>query len=752
MHILFYILLAATTQWELNTSISYVYNVSSDGSNGVWCASSGGVFHYSYEFGIGTIFSCPENLPTPDCRDILRDSADRLWIATGGQYLVMKDGDVWTSYSSFDGVPGSGTVNALAESGGNIWLGCNGGFARGDSAGFIPVVAPGAFNASDVYSLAERNDTLWLCSDRGIYSLPTDSSHDPFNPDSWTHWPETQGLQLNRVRTGENSVYACGNSGALELASGGKSFEFIIDYSSASDSAIVDIMETSHGLLAAGHGIIMKRDGSDWTELGTGLPAVRWPTTIFEMEGDIYAGFTLPENIIDLGNTQAGLGFYHLQGDSWEHLPIPGMQCKKTHQMASCGDGRVYVGTYSSGVQAYYPGNGWRSFVETDGMPNSSQTFSVAVDPSAGVWASSYHHGLSWIRDNSTFESQGDTILTFVKDSLFSPPPWVTLIYEDMIPNNQPVMLVTQGNGMWAAFRQYDPAGNPDEPSGILGFNGDPMGVMNWAPRLGDNGIAAANVRAVYPLSQDSLWIAFEAGAGCQLLVHSGNPADSESDSWHPGSGTAYTTAHGLPSSEVFCFLNVPGIGFLAGTAEGLARWTGSGFAPYMGITGQIKSMSADSRGRIWCLSESGIFRISDGQVDLFDDLNSDYFPSPLYSWEYSAMDEISGGVYFSSAEGLWLVTQAGDTTPSGSGVSFYPQPFVSGENQLRLCGPDNEYPVTVDFFAIDGSHAGVVESSSVSEWLWDGFLDGKAVSSGVYMVLVTVNETVYQSRISVVR
>ncbi len=753
MHILFYILLAAVPQWELSTSISYVYNVQSDGSDGVWCASSGGVFHYSEESGIGTVYSCPEDLPFPDCRDILFDSSNRLWIATEGRYLVMKDGDIWTDYSTFEGVPGQGRINALVEAGATekkIWVGCDGGFAKGDSAGFVPIIAPGVFNPDDVYSLAQRNDTLWLCTDRGIYSLPADTLHDPFNPNSWTHWPETQGLLLNRIRTGEHSIYACGTSGAMELLPGDDSFKFIIDYSSVSDSAIVDVRETSHGLLAAGHGVVFRREGAAWIELGSGLPFSYWPTVLFEMEGDVYSGFSFTTNIIDLTNTQTGLGFYHLSENSWEHIPIPGMQCKKTHQMVSCEDGRVYVGTYSRGVQAYYPGYGWRSFVESEGMPNSSQTFSVAVDPSAGVWASSYHHGISWIRDNGTYDSQGDTILTFARDSIIC--PWATVIYEENIPNNQPVMLTAQSNGMWAAFRQFDSAGQPDEPSGILGFNGDPMGTMNWAPRLGNEGIAAVNVRAVYPVSQDSLWIAFETGAGCQLLVHSGNPADSSQDSWYPGSGAAYTTAHGLPSSEVFCFLNAPGIGFLAGTAEGLALWTGSGFAPYMSITGQIKSMSMDSRGRVWCLGVSGIYRIADGQADVFTENNSDYVPSDLYSWEYSTRDQVNGGVYFSSVEGLWLVTQDGGESPSGNGVSFYPQPFISGENQLRVCGPDDDIPVSVDFFRLDGSYAGTVEAQSVSSWIWDGSLDGQIVASGVYMVLVTINDTVYQARISVVR
>jgi hypothetical protein len=700
---------------------------------------------------MGIVYSCPDDLPVPDCRDILLDSDNRLWIATGGAYLEMKSGKTWSNYSSFEGVPGQGRVNALAESGNHIWLGCNGGFARGDSLGFVPVAVSGVFDPEDVYSMEARNDTLWLCTSRGVYSLLTDSLHDPFNPDSWKFWQETKGLLLSRIRTGERSVYVCGASGALELLPGGNTFEYIIDYSGQPDSAVVDVRETSRGLLAIGHGVVFRRDGASWSVFGTGIPVSNWPTVLFEAAGEVYSGFSFVDNIVDINNSQTGLGFFHLNGERWDHILVPGMQCKFTHQMASCADGRVYVGTHARGVQAYYPGHGWRSFVEQDGMPNSFQTFSVASDPESGVWASSYHYGLSWIGDNGNYESAGDTILTFVKDSLEWYNPAATIIKAD-IPNNQPVMMVAQSNGVWAAFKQIDPSGQPNEPSGLLGFNGDPEGTMNWAPRIGGSGIASVNVRTLYPASPDSLWISFETGTGCQLLVHSGNPSDPSKDTWLPGPGKIFTTASGLPAGEVFCFLKVPGIGLLVGTANGLGLWTGSGFTSYLSISGAIKTMSLDARGRLWCLSEAGVYRVADGQVSVFNELNSDFVQSPPYLWEYSARDQAGGGVYFSSAEGLWRVTQNSGSSPAGSGVSFYPQPFLSGENQLRLCGIDEDSQVSVEFFSLAGSHLGTVSSQSASDWIWDGHFDGNAVASGVYMVLVTADNTVYQSRISVIR
>ncbi len=748
MQILLCMLLAAAPEWELTTSLSYIYSAVSDGNGGVWCASSGGAFHYSPSEGIDTIYSCPEQLPLPDCRDILKDSSGRLWFATGGEGLVMFDGNNWSTYSSFEGIPGQGIVTSLAESAGEIWVGCSGGFAHGDINGFTPV--GDALSADDVYSVSTRNDTLWLCTNKGIFSL-----HDPgnpLNPASWEHWEETQFLQLRKVRVGTSAVYACGDSGAVALSPGMTSFQYILDYSQAADSSVIDIMETGSGLLAACRGIVYRQAGESWEKEGTGLPMFYWPTCLFEIDETVHCGFTYQTTLGNLVNTQSGLGFYSLSQNIWTNFTIPGLQSTRVHQMASADDGRLYAATYQRGVQAYYPGYGWRGYESEDGMPSGFQTFSLTEDPDNGIWASSYHYGLSWIRDNGDWFSEGDTIITFVRDSIENYGPNTTIVLAP-IPNNQPVIMANQSNGVWVGFEQFDPAGAPDESSGILGMNGDPLGTMNWAGRTENSGIAAVSIQSLYPVSNDSLWISFKNGGGCQLLVHSGNPADDSEDTWYPGSGVAYSTVDGLPSGEVFCFTSLPGVGLIAGTSSGLAKWTGSGFTEYGDITEPVKTMYPDRTGRLWCLSESGIYRVIDGESSIFNALNSDFKPSTPYDREYSTEDEISGGVFFSSIKGLWTVFQAGDGgSQNGSGLSFYPQPFIYGEDVLYFTGPEENIPVTVDFFRLSGSYAGTVEATSVSQWSWDGSLNNKIVASGVYIVIVTVGDTVFTEKITVVR
>ncbi|PIE52640.1 hypothetical protein CSA37_05260 [Candidatus Fermentibacteria bacterium] len=748
MQILLCVLMSASPAWELTTSLSYIHNTSPSSEGGVWCASSGGAFHYTPSEGTGTVYSCPEHLPVPDCRDILEDSSGRIWFATGGKGLLMLDGSAWSSYSNFEGIPGQGTVTALEEAAGKIWVGSSGGFAYGDQIGFTPV--GDAFSADNVYSISVRNDTLWLCTEKGVYTLSDPSL--PQNPDSWLYWEGTDTLGLRRVRAGESSVFACGDAGVVELSPQDSVFRFVLDYSAEKDSSVIDVLELDEGLLAACHGQVLIRSGGQWSPLGSGIPSAFWPTCLFTVEDQLHCGFTIQTDLPNLVNTQSGLGFYILSSNTWSNYTIPGMQCKRIHQISITDDGKIFTGSYLRGVQAYYPGEGWRIYSKEDGMSSEFQVFSVAADPAGGLWTSSYTRGLSWIRDNGDLISEGDTILTFYTDTIGYFEPWTTLI-KAPLPNNQPVMLTSQENGMWGAFQQFDPTGAPDEPSGIMGFNGDPMGTMSWAPRVLGSGIAYPNVHSVYPASNDSLWIAFADGGGCQLLVHSGNPGDDSADQWYPGNGQAYTIAYGLPSSAVYCFTKVPGQGLFLGTGSGLARWDGNGFTEYGDVSGAVEAMAADEYGRLWCLGESGVSMVADGSSEYYDEINSDFVPSTTYNWEYAAHDPFYGGVRFSSIKGLWRVRlEGGGGGETHSAISLYPQPFISEESVLRIAGLDDNAPVSVSFYRLDGTYAGSLNAESVQEWAWNGTLRNKVVASGVYIVTVSSGGDLYQEKITVVR
>jgi hypothetical protein len=259
------------------------------------------------------------------------------------------------------------------------------------------------------------------------------------------------------------------------------------------------------------------------------------------------------------------------------------------------------------------------------------------------------------------------------------------------------------------------------------------------------------NVRGVFPQGADSLWVTFTEGQGCQLLVHSGDPVDASGDAWYPGPNQAYTITSGLPSSEVYCVLPVPGNGVYAGTSSGLARYTSGGFVSVAGIEDAVKALAVDGAGRIWCMGNSGVSCIDGSQVYLFDAGNSSYIPYSRPGQEFAVTVPATGQILFSSENGIWTLTPTGGAGDA-SGPVFYPQPYLPSEGELRLAGTTGQLPVRVEFYSIDGVFLDAIEAETPSQWSWNGEFQSARAASGVYMVLVSFGDTVIPARVAVVR
>lgn len=736
------LMLSFLPQWDLETSSTFVRSVCSDGQGGLWCATTGGVLRYRPGEGVMETLSYPEQLPHPRSRAVLQDSGGRLWIATDRGLVLFESGQS-TVFTSFEGIPGSGLIYSVAEAAGYIWVGSDGGLARGDSEGFIPIEEGSVFNADRVFGIGVRSDSLWLATDRGVFTLDTRMS--PFNPAAWRLWKSTASLSLRGIEITSPGVCAYGSSGLAFLGTGMSQFQLILDYSQ-SDTTVTGAAELDGRVVASRNGAVLRWVDGRWEIVTPAVPNDVTPSFLRNVDGRLWMGYGVANPQMEV----AGRGLLYRQGDVWVRTTLPGMQCMSVHQLVMTPSGSIYTGTYIRGLQAFYPGWGWRVYTaENSGFPNNGQVFSAADWAGAGVWAASYHYGLTWVSDNGTPDSEDDRLLTFVRDSLQNPVPPTTVLVPSGIVNNQVNCLARQGQGVWAAHESF--WAFPDEPSGITGFGGDPEGAMSWAVRTPAEGLAVKNVRGVFPQGADSLWLTFTNNQGCQLLVHSGDPTDPSADRWYPGSNQAYTTSSGLPSNDVYCIISVPGRGVYAGTASGLARFSGGGFVSVSGVEGTVKALAVDGAGRIWCMGTNRVTCIDGSQVYWYDSSNSDFLPSSRSGQEHSITLQSTGTVMFSSEAGIWSISTGGGQGPR-TGALFYPQPFLPSDGELRLTGIDPQLPVRVEFYSMEGAFLGAVEADTPSQWSWDGEFQRARASSGIYMVLVRYGETVVPARIAVVR
>jgi ligand-binding sensor domain-containing protein len=739
------ILICSTSiNWGFETSQSYVFSIIPDDDGTFWCATAGGIIHYDPENGWLDSLSYPDQMPWISAIDLCFTDS-RMWVATGGGGLAFQQGDTWQVFSVYEGIPGSGYVYSVYSDGGYVWAGTDGGLTRGDEEGFLPIdsdLTGGAFNAGEVTDIAGIGNTMYLATDRGVYSL--DLSGSVFNPESWTSYSDstiTLGIDGIYIASAD-SVFGYGSGGVSQMI--GNRWVRLLDYSSSADSVVTGLLVTEDGLIAGCKKIVLYNNGI-WEPYGTGYPNEAYASCLIETCGRIWCGYGLrDENCRDTGK---GLGY--LENGIWEQIPISGMACPSCYQMARDED-RVYIGSHRLGLMVYYPDSGWTAFnrYSTD-MPRTLRTYSAAKSGCSGIWTGSYHWGLTWIDDRGTYSMEDDTVITYVSDSLSGVSPGVVQIISPLL-NNQVVMLASQGGALLVAQEVFWQT--PDEPSGMTAVSGEPEeGNLQWTTRVEQDGLANKNIQMLYPCGEDSLWIAFASEGGCQLLVHGGDPIDKTSDTWYPSHGQAYTASLGLPSNQVFCFARNTDGDVFAGTGNGICRWNGNAFVEIAGIAGSVKAMQVDNNGVIWCLTDDAIYSVNGSDVIEFTSLNSVYIPTSRVENEFSSFNPEDGTVYFSSLLGMWSIflQQNHEESPD---LLFYPQPYLPAEEELHIVWTESDEQISVKFFSLTGEYLGCVKADTWEEWIWDGALDGSTLTSGIYIVLVETESNSIRSKIAVVR
>ena len=738
------IISSTSYNWDSETSQSYIFSSVPDDDGTMWCATAGGIIHYDPESGWLNNLLYPDQMTWISAVDIcLTDSS--MWVATGGGGLAVRQEDVWQVFSAYEGVPGSGYVYSVYSAAGYIWAGTDGGLARGSPEGFLPIdsdLTGGAFRASEVTDITGIGNTMYLATDRGVYSL--DLGGSVFNPDSWTSYEDlTIALGIDDIYIASpDSIFGYGTGGVSQMI--GDTWECLLDYSASADSVVTGLLLTEDGLIASCKKILLYNSGN-WEVYGTEYPDASYASCLIEACGRIWCGYGLRDaNCRDTGK---GLGY--LDNGTWGMIPIPGMGGPSCYQMAWDED-RVYIGSHRVGLMAYYPDDGWVAFnMHTTDMPRTLRTYSAVKSGCSGIWTGSYHWGLTWIDDRGTYSMEDDTVITYVSDSLSGISPEVVQIVSPII-NNQVVMLSSQNGDLWVAQEVFWQT--PDEPSGITAVSGEPEeGNLRWTIRMEEDGLANKNIQMLYPCGEDSLWIAFASEGGCQLLVHGGDPMDKSSDIWYPGYGQSYTTSWGLSSNQVFCFARNADGDILAATGNGICRWNGSTFVEIAGITGSVKAMQVDNDGVIWCMTEDAIYSIAGAHVTEFTGSNSIYIPTSRVENEFSSIDPENGTVYFSSLAGLWSISHQQNHEESNH-LLFYPQPYLPAEEELHIVWSGSDEQISVKFFSLTGEYLGSVQATSWEEWIWDGILDGVPLASGVYIVLIETDSGLILSSIAVVR
>jgi ligand-binding sensor domain-containing protein len=273
---------------------------------------------------------------------------------------------------------------------------------------------------------------------------------------------------------------------------------------------------------------------------------------------------------------------------------------------------------------------------------------------------------------------------------------------------------------------------------------------------------------------------------------------DTSDDRWDE----PFTFASNDPSSESSLALAPDGSIWAGGS--GLVRFTYNEFArseaiverfsekdsPFAEglITGNVNDIAVDSEGTLWVATRAGLNRgittpdpvTGDGRTTFaaWFDLGN-YLSNSAYGTLYSpeAIESMPGGVYqrlavapdgkhlvLSSDRGAVLLDPDPVITDPGPGnlssAYVYPNPFLPGEGEimLKLGGIDTGFPnspAEVTIHNVEGQLVYEDTMVQAEQGFWDGqnlATNGKDVTSGMYLVRITLNNETVVLPLAVIR
>jgi ligand-binding sensor domain-containing protein len=225
---------------------------------------------------------------------------------------------------------------------------------------------------------------------------------------------------------------------------------------------------------------------------------------------------------------------------------------------------------------------------------------------------------------------------------------------------------------------------------------------------------------------------------------------------------TVYTPLNsGLPHYTVLSICIGPQNVLWAGTENGLARYDGLTWQVYRSDNSPlpanvIPALAYDSiRNDLWIctdkyngytnlLNSAGVAKFDGASWIVYTVLNS---PIPSNNMYYIKVDQYSNK-WMSAYYGIALMNETGITLGSGEAVnvpglnlSVYPNPSASHTTMLYQL--DNEGPVEISIFTIDGRFISQPVNGSASKGEHKVSLDTRTFEAGTYLIRCTTKETI---------
>ncbi len=596
-----------------------VMSVAQDTSGFLWIGTQGGLARYD-GYHVRSFLpnpSDPHALPDGYLRTLLADADGGVWIGSSSNGLVHYDATTetfrtWRRDATGRAGPRSASVDALAKTGNDLWVGGDGGLSRFDpSTGrFTPIELPDRGAQPIVWSLLiDHAGTIWAGTQDGLFERPAGS--DRF-----------RAFALTRPTPAAPPViYSLFEDRAGGLWAGSVSELFAID--------------------AHRHVAPALRSSPD--ESGSLAPGQQWSIT--EMEpGVLWVGSDAALSIVD---TRTG-HVRRVEADTQNPGSLTG---GRVLQFLHDRSGMVWLANHVGGLLAFNPfSRGLYQLPATQPVLDfdNEGVVALAALSDGSLWAGGFRGKLAHLRSRSP------------APSVMHVPNRAAV--ESLLAGHEGSLWVGTTDGLCVLRLDATAAACPAHPSQLAGTNiyamladgprvwvGGSTGLHRFDPATGtatpfpsDGSFASSQVRVLFRDRSDQLWIGTENGLNrvdsrgriTRFSFEAGVP-----DSLGPGGmatiiqdrrGRIWAGANGGPLDVLPADSNARFHVRRLGVIDGL---------PHENVDG----LAEDAAGRIWASTDKGIALID---------------PATLHARALGLADGVSDGAYWAGA-----VSQAPDGT-----------------------------------------------------------------------------------------
>lgn len=715
-------------KWEVYTNQQNINQITIS-EEGIWGATTGGVFFYSFFNEEYKTFTLVDGLKDINITAIVTDSDGKIWIGSQKGYIQVfnpKNNEWKTIVTIAQSNKTKKQINALISKENLIYVCSDFGVSIINSQNYSfgdTYTKLGSFGSDTKVINLLSLDSLWVATEKGL-AVQKFGLSNYLDPNSWNNFTTINGLPSNYVNDiikFNDTIYVATENG-LAYFDGTRFWTFIHPLLNRAiknlygkgdslliltekslfllqNGVVTEILNINHLsfrqikikdkiFIASNNGILklIYPDGGMEYIYPNGPNSNLFPSIAVDEKGNLWAAS---------GRDVVLKGFYKLSSDGWKNFTVsqyPEMGFDAYHNIKITSDNTVWALSWGRGVlrikndsdMVRFSSHNVQGMTGIPGAPDFVVIKSLAEDSKGNIWMLNYR-----VADNNVLiKFSPDSVWTFYRNEI---NPNLVVVEDIVIDKNDTKWILLEKSG------QYQ------QTEGIIYFNEQGKLASTWGIVPRDKFTGSPLCIAVD--QRNEIWVG--TSQGVNIITNPLQPTDK--------------------------IVNV-----------------------YALRTQYINCITVDGLNNKWVGTQTGVWVLSPDGTQLLAQYNVQNSPLPDNNVKSIAIDHRTGKVYFGTDYGLSsLYTYSVKPKEEFSKLRIYPNPFYlsyEGENTLVIEGLVKNSNIKI--FSISGNLINEIKTPGGGIATWNGRdKDLNFVQTGIYYIVAFSEdgEQVATSKVAVI-